>query len=75
MRNNKALRIRLDEALQDALIRAALRQDRSVSSLCRVLLREGLEELAYGTSPASPIMINESAPSDQAYTKGEDRLT
>lgn len=39
------LRIRMDDALRQALADAALRQDRDLSNLARTLLREGLARL------------------------------
>jgi hypothetical protein len=39
------LRIRMDDALRQALTDAALRQDRDLSNLARTLLRDGLARL------------------------------
>ena len=42
---SETIRIRVDEDLRAALHREADRQDRRLSSLCRVLLRQGLAQL------------------------------
>ena len=39
------LRARIDNGLHSRLVEEARRQDRSLSSLCRLILRKGLDEV------------------------------